>query len=542
MIFRNTEVQRTQRYTEAEPDYFSVKLSALCPSVFLKIWMRGSRSTRMKLLRSTFGLVLALLCARYSVNAADPSKPNIIVILADDVGWGDLGCYGATQIKTPHLDGLAREGMRFTDAHASASVCTPTRYSMLTGQYSWRRDAVGLNRGVSNGDSPLLIPVGTSTLPGLLKGAGYRTGAVGKWHLGFGDTAPDYNKDLMPGPLEIGFDEFFGYPATNDRVPTVYVKGHRVVGLDPADPITISYKQPTDPALSRMAAGRQRIGWMSGGKSAFWKDTTMADTLTSEAIAFIEREKAKPFFLYFAPHNCHAPAVPGPRFAGSSGLSARADSIQELDWSVGEILKTLDRLDLAKNTLVVFSSDNGAYVINEKGHRPNGPYRGEKSQLWEGGHREPFIARWPGRIKPGVSDDIICLVDLPATAAAIAGVNLAAAAAPDSFNLLPALLGEKNPHLRENLIVMSGTGALAVRQGPWKYIPNLAAANGWQAGPPKAGAPPAGPGLYNVSADPGETRNVVTEQPETAQRLVDALRKAREAKLTRQHTAGQLQN
>ncbi len=489
-------------------------------------------------------LIVALLMSIYvlfaveealgnQANAANPSKPNIIVILADDVGWGDLGCYGATQIKTPNLDGLAREGMRFTDAHASASVCTPTRYSMLTGQYSWRRDAPGLNKGVSNGDSPLLIPVGSSTLPGLLKGAGYCTGAVGKWHLGFGNTAPDYNQELSPGPLEIGFDEFFGYPATNDRVPTVYVRDHRVVGLDPADPITISYKQPTDPALSRMAAGRQRIGWMSGGKGAFWKDTQMADTLTGEAVAFIARGKAQPFFLYFAPHNCHAPVVPGPRFAGGSGLSARADAIQELDWSVGEILKTLDRLDLAKNTLVVFSSDNGAYVTDEKGHRPNGPYRGEKSQLWEGGHREPFLARWPGRIKPGVSDALICLVDLPATAAAIAGVKLAADAAPDSFNLLPLLLGEKNPHPRENLIVMSGTGALAVRQGPWKYIPNLAAANGWQAGKPNASASRTGPGLYNVMDDPGETKNIVNDQPETAQRLVEALRKARDARLTR---------
>lgn len=486
----------------------------------------------MKLLTPVASLAITLLSALLSGLAAEAPKPNIIVILADDVGWGDLGCYGATQIKTPNIDGLAREGMRFTDAHASASVCTPTRYSLLTGQYSWRRDAAGLNRGVANGDSPLLIPVGMKTLPGMLRDAGYRTAAVGKWHLGFGNAAPDYNADLSPGPLEIGFDEFFGFPATNDRVPPVYVKDHRVVGLDPADPITISYTQPSDPAMTHMAAGRYRIGWMRGGKSAFWKDPKIADVLTGEAVAFIEREKARPFFLYFAPHNCHAPVVPGPRFAGSSGLTARADSIQELDWSVGEILKTLDRLDLAKNTLIVFSSDNGAYVIDEKGHRPNGPYRGEKSQLWEGGHREPFIARWPGRIKPGVASELICLVDLPATAAAVAGVKLPADAAPDSFNLLPTLLGENKTPPRENVILMSGTGALTVREGAWKYIPDLALANGWSAGPRKAGGP-SGPGLYDVDADPGETKNVVREKPDVEQRLAASLAKAKAAKQTR---------
>lgn len=336
-----------------------------------------------------FVVALATTCA----NAT--AKPNIIVIISDDVGWGDLGCYGATKIKTPNLDALARGGLRFTDAHASAAVCTPTRYSLLTGEYSWRRNAVGLNKGVARGDSPLLIPVGTTTLPGILRGASYRTGAVGKWHLGFGNTKPDYNEALTPGPQEIGFDEFFGFPATNDRIPPVYVRGHRVLNLTTNDPIRYSYDEAEAKKenLSRYAAGRQRIGWMSGGKSALWKDEDIADTLTGEAVSFIERNHAQPFFLYFTPHDCHAPIIPHPRFAGTSGLSARGDMIHELDWSVGEVMKTLARLGLATNTLVIFSSDNGAYVAVEKDHRPNGPYRGVKSQLWEGGHREPFIAR-----------------------------------------------------------------------------------------------------------------------------------------------------
>jgi arylsulfatase A-like enzyme len=480
------------------------------------------------------GLLVAMTASAASVtNTA--TKPNIIVILSDDVGWGDLGCYGATQIKTPNLDALAREGLRFTDAHASAAVCTPTRYSLLTGQYSWRRDAVGLNKGVANGDSLLLIPVGTTTLPGILKSAGYHTGAVGKWHLGFGNAKPDYNEDLAPGPIEIGFDEFFGYPATNDRMPPVFIRGHRVVNLDTNDPIRYSYNaaEAKKENLSRQAAGHQRIGWMSGGKAAWWKDTDIADTLTGEAVRFIERNHAEPFFLYFAPHDCHPLAFPHPRFAGTTGLSPRADMIHELDWSVGEIIKALNHLNLATNTLVIFSSDNGAYAVNEKGHRPNGPFQGKKSQLWEGGHREPFIARWPGHIAPGVSDELACLVDLPATAAAVVGSKLSAKAAPDSFNLLPVLLGQTNSHPRDNLVVMSGKGDLAIRQGAWKFIPDLAVANGWESGKINSEARLTGPGLYNLANDPGETNNLHAAQPAVSKRLNELLESARAAKSTR---------
>lgn len=479
-----------------------------------------------------------LLCAILlgPAHAESPTPPpNVIIIISDDVGWGDLGCYGATKTKTPHLDTLAKEGMRFTDAHASAAVCTPTRYSLLTGEYSWRKDASGLNKGVANGDSSLLIPVGSTTLPGIMKKAGYRTAAIGKWHLGFGTSKPDYNKDLSPGPLEIGFDEFFGFPATNDRVPTVYVRDHRVVGLDPADPIKYTYdaKEAAAGDMKAYAAGRNRIGFMSGGKAALWKDETIADTLTQEVVGFIERNKEKPFFLYFAPHDVHPPTIPHPRFNDTTTLGNRADMLSELDWSVGEIMKTLDRLSLTKNTLILFSSDNGATPTNEDGHLPNGPWRGKKSQLWEGGHREPFIARWPGHIAPGTtSDDLVCLVDLTATAAALIGEKLPEGVAPDSFNLLPTLLSKPESIKRDSLVVMSGSGDLAIRQGQWKYIPDLAVADGWSSPARKPGQAPK-PGLYDLATDKGEKTNLAQEKPAIAKRMASLLENAQSAKSTR---------
>jgi arylsulfatase A-like enzyme len=479
-------------------------------------------------------LLMALgLLVPSPVTAAE--KPNVIVILADDVGWGDAGCYGATKIKTPNLDRLAREGLRFTNGYASAAVCTPTRYSLLTGQYSWRRAGVGLDKGVANGDSPLLIPTTMATAPRLLQQAGYRTALIGKWHLGFGLTKPDYNQELRPGPLDVGFDEYFGIPATNDRVPTVYIRDRRVLGLEPSDPITISYSEGEAQIqdLKAWAAGRNRIGWAKGGKSAWWKDTEIADTHTRECVQFLERNKDQKFFLLFTPHDVHAPAIPHPSFAGTSGLGSRADMLHELDWSVGEILGTLDRLSLSRNTLVIYSSDNGAYVNDEDGHRPTGPYRGKKSQLWEGGTRVPFIVRWPAQIQPGVSTDLVSTLDVPATICAAAGVALPKDALPDSFNLLPAMLGEKNALKRNRLIVMSGNGHLAIRSGDLKYIPDLAVADGWQGSARKAPGAPARPALFDVEKDPGETQNLLPKQANDAKRLAELIEQDRTTAVTR---------
>lgn len=463
--------------------------------------------------------------------ASSPASPNIIVILADDIGWGDASCYGATKIATPNIDRLAREGRRFENGYASASVCTPTRYSLLTGEYAWRSDKIGVNRGVANGASPLLIPAGKPTAPGLLQQAGYRTAIIGKWHLGFGLAKPDYNKELRPGPLEIGFHEFFGIPATNDRIPTMLVRDHLVQGLDPADPISYTYDKTEAEAasMSPWAAGRNRIGWAKGGKSAWWTDTALADVHTRESIAFIERNKNAKFFLYFAPHNVHAPAIPGPRFKGLSGLSDRADMLLEFDSALGELLQSLDRLGLAENTLIIYSSDNGAYTNDEQGHRPTGPFRGMKSSLWEGGSRVPFIVRWPARITPGVSADIASTLDVPATICAAAGLTPPADALPDSFNLLPALLDQSGAPRRDFLILQSGNGKLAVRSGPWKYMPDLDAVEGWKS---KAKSPdaPERPALFDLSSDPGEKQNVFAQNPAEARRIAGQLAAARPAR------------
>jgi arylsulfatase A-like enzyme len=492
------------------------------------------KSHFLSALTPVFGAILALTATAAETTPTTPPGPNIIVIFADDVGWGDASSYGATKIKTPNIDRLAREGQRFENGHASAAVCTPTRYSLITGQYAWRQNTKGVNKGVAEGDSPLLIPTDMITAPGLLQQAGYRTGLIGKWHLGFGLTKPDYNEDLRPGPLEVGFDEFFGIPATNDRIPTVLVRDHRVKDLDPKDPLRYSYDEAEakSQGMSPLSAGRNRIGWSKGGKSAWWKDTELADINTRESVQFIERNKDKKFFLLFAPHNVHAPKIPGPRFLGTSGLGERADMLLELDASIGEILQTVDRLGLANDTLIIYSSDNGAYVINEDGHRPNGPYRGIKSQLWEGGHRVPFIARWPARIQPGVSEDLVSTIDIPATICAAAGVTLPKDALPDSYNLLPAMLGEKDAPKRDDLIVQSGPGDLGVLSGPWKYIPDLAVADGWKAARKDPDAPDR-PGLFNLSKDPGETKNLAQENPAEVQRLADLLAQAKSSPITR---------
>lgn len=480
--------------------------------------------------------------------AAAPPTPNIVFILADDIGYGDLGCYGATGVRTPNVDRLAKEGVRFTDAHASASVCSPTRYSFLTGQYAWRNPAAD---HILSGEAPLSIENGATTLPSLLRRAGYTTGIVGKWHMGLGKGSIDWNRDIKPGPLEVGFDYAYYYPATNDRVPCVYVENHRIVGLDPKDPLSISYSgkigdEPTGrehPESLKLKLreghdgtivdGISRIGFMSGGKAAWWKDEDMADTLTRKAVGFIEQNRSHPFFLYFATNDIHQPRWPNPRFRGTSSCGMRCDAIGEFDASVGAVLSAIDRLKLAGNTLVIVSSDNGGAmddgyqsfdVRDANGHLCNGSLRGYKGSLWEGGSREPFVARWPGKIKAGSqSDELLCLVDMTATCAAVAGQPLPPDAGPDSFNLLPAVLGEKRGKpLRDHLVLQTNSGrSLAIRKGPWKLIPP---AQGNQGGAAQ---------LYNLATDPGETTDVAGQQPELVKELSDLLAQVRKRGRTR---------
>lgn len=474
--------------------------------------------------------------------------PNIVFIYADDLGYGDLSCYGATRVKTPNVDRLAEQGLRFTDAHSAAATCTPSRYSLLTGEYAWRHKGTG----ILPGDARLIIEPGRTTLASVLKKADYATAAVGKWHLGLGHEKVDWNGEIRPGPLEIGFDYCFLIPATGDRVPCVYVENHRVVGLDPADPIRVSYGEPIvgeptgrdNPELLKVhpshghdqaiVNGISRIGYMSGGKAARWVDEDMADVITDKAVAFIERSKEKPFFLYFATHDIHVPRVPHPRFAGKSPMGPRGDVILQFDACVGRIVDALDRLKLSDNTLVIVSSDNGPVVddgykeeaVEKLGdHKPAGPWRGGKYSSFEGGTRVPFVVRWPGRVKPGTSDALVCQVDFIASFAALVGQSLAAGDAPDSINVLPALLGQSRAG-RDHLVEQAGS--LSLREGPLKYIepgkgPKVSRFTNVELGNDPDGQ------VYNLSDDPGETKNLMPAQPDQGQRLGRTLRSIRES-------------
>jgi arylsulfatase A-like enzyme len=525
--------------------------------------MKGNRMKRREFVRtSLLGAALApvVFARRNSLNSlfgsgtAAAPPPNILLIYADDIGYGDLACYGASGVRTPNVDRLAAEGIRFTSAYATSATCTPSRYSLLTGRYAFRDERVRILAG----DAGLLIEPGRKTLPAMLRRAGYATGVVGKWHLGLGGGPGklDWNGDIRPGPLEIGFDYAFLMPATGDRVPCVYLEDHRVVNLDPDDPITVSYKDPI-PGLPTGVSDRDklkmdwshghnmavvngigRIGYMSGGTSALWKDEEMADEFTARAVSFIEKNKARPFFLYFATHDIHVPRVPHPRFTGKTTMGPRGDAIIEFDWSVGRLLETLDRLGLAANTLVILTSDNGPVLDDgykdgaaEKvgDHRPSGPLRGGKYSAFDAGTREPFIVRWPERVKPGLSDARFSQVDLFASLATLAGQPLDDEDAPDSLDRLDALLG-KSRLGRDHIIEQAGT--LSVIRGRYKYIES---SDGPRMNVPtniELGNDPH-PQLYDIVDDIGEKRNIAAEHPEVVEELDKLLRKIKSAGRTR---------
>jgi arylsulfatase A-like enzyme len=494
-------------------------------------------SVRARSLAALGMILLAILVAPVA-GAAD--RPNIVLIYADDLGYGDTSCYGSMAVRTPNIDRLAREGLRFTDAHAAAATCTPSRYAMLTGEYAFRQKGTG----ILPGDASLIIKPGRVTLPSMLQAAGYTTGVVGKWHLGLTDGHPDWNGEIKPGPLEIGFGSCFIIPATGDRTPCVFVENHRVANLNPADPIQVKYDkkvgdEPTGaerPDLLTMKPshghdntivnGISRIGYMTGGKAARWRDEEIADVLTQHAVDFIKRNREKPFFLYFATHDVHVPRVPNPRFRGATKMGPRGDAIAELDWSAGQVLKALDDLGLTDDTLVIFSSDNGPVVddgymdeaVEKLGsHRPAGPLRGGKSTPFEGGTREPFIVRWPKHVPAGkTSDALICQIDLLASLAALTDQKLPNHAAPDSVNVLPTLLGEL-PDGREELVEQGR--AIALRQKNWKYIESVR----------KNGKGSNQPQLYDLSHDLAEQHNLAQEQPEKVKELSGALDRIRKS-------------
>ena len=507
----------------------------------------------MNKLIHTFVVALIILLsgctAKQNTQKAEIERlPNIIIIYADDLGYGDVGCYGSVELETPNIDKLAAEGIRFTSGYCTSATCTPSRYGMLTGNYPWKnKDAQ-----ILPGDAPLLITPGTETLPSMLQQAGYHTGIVGKWHLGLGNGKVDWNSEVKPGPRHVGFDYEYIMAATNDRVPTVYLENGIVQGLDPNDPIEVSYAENfkgeptalTNPELltkqkwshghnMSVVNGIGRIGFMKGGQKARWIDENMADTFLVKAQQYLHQHKDEPFFLYYALHQPHVPRVPHPRFAGTTGLGPRGDVIAEADWCIGQLLNTLEELGLAENTLVIFSSDNGAVlddgyyddaVTKIGNHKPLGPLRGGKYSLYDGGTRVPFIVRWKGKINPKVSDALICQIDFKASIAELIGAEIEPG---DGENLLPVLLG--NSDLGRDDLVLEAMGNIVYRnknhvlilphEGPERvneFVMN------------ETGNSPVYQ-LYDLSADIGQQINLAEQNPE----LVEVLGKKFEALVNR---------
>ena len=490
----------------------------------------------------TVGLsVAALACTRRLRAATAPRlpaialaaprgpKPNIVFILADDLGFGDPQCNNAaSKIPTPNIDRLATQGVRFSDAHSGSAVCTPTRYGVLTGRYCWRS---ALARGVLGGFSPPLIEKGRLTVPALLKSHGYATACLGKWHLGMnwpgsddkadsggseggkakteknGAAGIDFSKAIKNGPTAYGFDYYFGISASLDMPPYVFIENDRTVCLPTARQENWGAVRP-------------------GPKAPDFKFEDVLPTLTKKAVEFISSQApGKPFFLYFPLSAPHTPVVPANFVKGKSRAGEYGDFVYEVDWTLGEVMKALDEKKLAENTLLIITSDNGSTLLylKEYDHRPNAPYRGRKSDIWDGGHREPFIARWPARIRPAtVSDETVWLGDLMATCAAIVGAELPPDAGEDSYNILPALTGE--PHekpVRPAIVHHSIDGMFAIRDGKWKLVLGRGS-GGWDG----KGSPSDPEGqLYDMEKDFAETDNLYTKQPDVVQRLAALLEK-----------------
>lgn len=495
--------------------------------------------------------LLSTLCVStlaFAVLASE--KPNIIVIMADDLGYGDISAYGADSFQTPYIDQLASEGQRFTSGYCSASTCTPTRFSFLTGTYAFRVP----NTGIAPPNGPSTIKPGRMTLPSLMQKAGYRTAVIGKWHLGLGGPdGPDWNGELKPGPREIGFDYNFLLPTTNDRVPQVYVENSRVLNLDPKDPLWVGNDKPSDDHPtgithrdtlkmdwthghnSTIHNGISRIGFYTGGHAARFRDEDLADEWVKQSVKWIEANKDEPFFLFFASHDLHVPRIPHERFQGATKLGYRADSIVQLDWCVGELMKALDRLKIAEDTLIVFCSDNGPVMDdgyadlaleNLGDHRAAGPYTGGKYSVYEGGTRTPFITRWKGRIEPGVSDQVVSTIDMAASFAAMAGVAMPQDACLDSMNILGALLGEKGAKGRDHLVQQDNGkgGNYGLRVGNWKLQrhDSLRARNVVVEKLLENTSVPQYQ-LFDLSKDPQEKSDLFKKRPAVAKRMVAQL-------------------
>lgn len=474
---------------------------------------------------------LSILCVAFLLTAYlhANDRSNIVLILADDLGYGSLNSYGAhvDHIRTPNIDRLAKSGMRFTDANTPSSVCSPTRYGLLTGRYDWRTDK---KHGVLNTTDPLHIETSRPTLASMLKSVGYRTAAIGKWHLGYGTEKADFTKKLSPGPLDIGFDYHFAVPQNHGDASGVYVRNRSVVGLRSSKNISVG-KSPY---------GRQYMGIDAPQRV----DINVMDELTTDAVDWLkQQDSSTPFFLYFAPVAIHFPYTPSDKKQGTSGTGLYGDWIHELDYSVGRILDTIDQMNCSDQTLVIFTSDNGGVQLTD-GERPeaiafraglkcNGKWRGRKHSIFEGGFRVPFIARWPQRIQAGTTNHTtINLVDVYATLTSFTGQPLPDhhGVAEDSFNFLPALLGTPSEgKTRTSMILHSPNGNFAIRKGPWKYIEGKPSPS-LKRIPRKDELEPQ---LYNLAKDPGEKTNLISKHAGMAARMADLLHHQRTQGYTR---------
>ncbi|QDT08292.1 sulfatase-like hydrolase/transferase [Stieleria marina] len=507
----------------------------------------------MRLISVAPALCIILLTASSSLAADHP--PNVVLIFADDLGYGDVGCYGATKIQTPNIDKLAAEGRRFTDAHSASAVCTPSRYGLLTGEYPSRKNIWG----PAPVTSPLLVDTDQLTIADVFKNDGYSTGAFGKWHLGFGKGTNEWKQPFRPGPLDLGFDYYFGVPLVNSAPPYVFVENDRVVGRASEDPLVYLGRKAGDkvsPITPLTKEHGNRVPNFFGGATEahkLYNDFTLGTTLAERATRWIGDQVDKPFFLYLSTTNIHHPFTPAPRFQGTSQCGLYGDFVHELDWIVGEVMTTLEAKGVADNTLVIFTSDNGGMFNHggqkafQMGHQQNGDLLGFKFGVWEGGHRVPLIARWPGHIKPGTtSTQLISGVDMLATFAALTQQDLDRQQLADSVNVLPALIGEPESPLRDTLVLSPHKQThLAIRKGKWVYIgargsggfggkPGSHAAGGpvcasfvgsvnsdFEAGKYKADAPRAQ--LYDLQSDVKQTRNLHNEYPEIVKEMSELL-------------------
>ena len=490
-------------------------------------------------------LLLSALSTIPALSAWPQQRPNVLLIIADDLGYGDVSAYGSQTINTPNIDRLARGGVCLTNGHASSATSTPSRYGLLTGMYPWRRKT-----NILPGDAPLIIGEDQFTLARLFQNAGYRTGAVGKWHLGIGQGKVDWNHTIKPGPNEIGFDYSCILPATVDRVPCVYVENGNVVGLDPNDPIEVSYQknfegQPTalsNPELvtkvrwshghnNTVVNGIPRIGFMKGGKAALWNDEEMAGYLLKKVTDFIDQQTAEqPFFLYYGLHEPHVPRTPNSKFIGSTTMGPRGDVIVEADWCVGEVIKKLENKHMLENTIVIFTSDNGPVLDDGYqdqaaelvgNHDMNGGYRGGKYSLFEAGTRVPFFIYWKGHIRPVTSDALVAQQDLMASFA-----NMLKQPIPkglDSENHLKAFLG-KTKKGRKGMVV-EAVGRLAYRTQEYALLPAYKGAKRNSTGNEMGIVDTLS--LFDLRSDQMQQQNIIGKHQKLASQMLKALEEQR---------------